>query len=206
MVKADLMTFAVLLFLIQGCAGLKRFAYEGFRRDGWQKPEMVLQALDVRPGQSVADLGAGGGYFTFRLADAVGKKGRVYAVDIDSDMTEYLKERAAEKGYKNVEVVLAAPDDPRLPGNGIDLLFTCNTYHHLAERSDYFARARKYLRPNGRVAIIDHNGKGFFGWLFGHATPSDVIRRELEAAGYQLEREHHFLSRQNFLVFRASES
>ena len=102
-----------------GCTASKRLAYEGFGRDTWQQSERVVKELGLKPGDQVADLGAGSGYFTFRLADAVGPSGRVYAVDIDSAMLEYLTRQAIERGYQNVETVLAAPDDPRLPDGGI---------------------------------------------------------------------------------------
>ncbi len=186
---------------IGGCTTFKRFAYEGFGRERWQQPEKVIQTLGIQPGQRIADLGAGGGYFTFRLADATGQGGTVYAVDIDPDMIAYLKQHAADEGYRNVEVIEAAPDDPRLPDQGVDLIFTANTFHHIAERTAYFVRARRYLRPGGRVAIIEYAGKGFFNRLFGHWTATDVIRNELEAAGYTLEHEYDFLPRQSFLVF-----
>lgn len=194
------MILAVTLLLGGGCADVKRFAYEGFGRDRWQRPEAVIAALAIEPGSRVADLGAGGGYFTFRLADAVGSTGRVYAVDVDPAMVDYLKERAAKDGYQNVETVLAATDDPRLP-SPVDLLFTCNTYHHLEDRSTYFARAKRYLTPKGRIAIIEGNGTGWFARIFGHATPAPVIRAELDQAGYRLDQEHGVLSRQHFLVF-----
>lgn len=197
-------TIAVLVGLVgSGCTAFKRWAYgEGESRDAWQYPDRVIAELAIQPGQHIADLGAGGGYFTFRLADAVGNTGKVYAVDIDPDMTAYLQQRAAKDGYRNVVVILAAPSDPRLPENGVDLIFTCDTYHHLEHRTAYFARLRKALRPGGRVAIIDHNGNaGLFVGLFGHFTPSSVMRSELEAAGYTLENEYTFLPRQSFMVF-----
>jgi predicted methyltransferase len=194
--------FGVLLATLAGaCTILKRCAYEGFGRDRWQRPEEVVRLLEVAPGQRVADLGAGGGYFTFRLADAVGPTGAVYAVDVDEGMVGYLRTRAADEGRANVEVVLASPDDARLPSDGVDLVFTCNTYHHLSDRTAYFARLRSRLRPGGRVAVVEYSGEG--GWLarwFGHATEPTLIRRELEAAGYRLARQYA-LPRQSFQVF-----
>jgi SAM-dependent methyltransferase len=191
----------VVALLCGGCAASKKFAYEGWGRDRAQQPERVVEALRIAPGSRVADLGAGGGYFTFRFADAVGADGRVYAIDIDPDMLGYLRERVAEDGYGNVEVVEASGDDPHLPAGGVDLLFTCNTYHHLQDREAYFARLQPALRPDGRVAIVEYDGSGFFGWLFGHATSPETIRTEMEAAGYRLAEQHDFLSDQSFLIF-----
>ncbi len=198
-------TLIVLLITCAGCTDVKRWAYEGFDRDEWQHPEEVIQALTIKPEEQIADLGSGSGYFTFRLADAVGPSGRVYAVDIDADMNAHLAKRLQEKGYKNIEVMLAKPHDPGLPENGVDLIFSANTYHHLENRPSYFANARKYLRPNGRLAIIDFNGEGLLQQLSGHYTPSDVIQRELQEAGYALERELTFLPKQVFLIFASGE-
>ena len=194
-----------MLITCAGCTDVKRWAYEGFDRDEWQHPEEVIQALTIKPEEQIADLGSGSGYFTFRLADAVGPSGQVYAVDIDADMNAHLAKRLQEKGYKNIEVMLAKPHDPGLPENGVDLIFSTNTYHHLENRPSYFANARKYLRPNGRLAIIDFNGEGLLQQLSGHYTPSDVIQRELQEAGYALERELTFLPKQVFLIFASGE-
>jgi ubiquinone/menaquinone biosynthesis C-methylase UbiE len=188
-----------------GCAELKRFAYEGTDRDTWQRPDQVIHALGLPPGGQVADIGAGGGYFTLRLADAVGPSGRVYAVDVDSDMVEYLEKEAREKGYENVEAVLAKEGDPLLPQAQLDLIFLCNTYHHLPERADYFRRARKYLRAGGRVVIIDFNDHALWQRWFGHSVDGQLIRSEFEAAGYRLEHEYDFLPEQHFLVFATAE-
>jgi predicted methyltransferase len=185
-----------------GCGSLKRFAYEGFNRERWQHPDEVVRVLGIKPGETVADLGAGGGYFTFRLARAVGPSGKVYAVDIDPAMVDYLRARAERENVTNVEVVLATEDDPRLPADGVDLIFTCNTYHHLAARPTYFARLKQYLRAQGRIAIIDHErGSGFLARIFGHSTADTVVRDEMRAAGYALEAAFDILPRQNFLVF-----
>lgn len=191
-------------FTAAGCSALKQCAYEGFGRDSWQHPDKVIQALGIEPGEHVADLGAGSGYFTFRLARAVGMDGQVYAVDVDPDMVALLTERVEEEGHENIEVILADPNDPRLSEGRLDLVFTCNVYHHLKNRSAYFARLEKSLRPDGRVAIIDFSGEGWFSWLFGHATPEDVVEREMKEAGYTLARRLDFLPKQVFLTFAPS--
>jgi ubiquinone/menaquinone biosynthesis C-methylase UbiE len=201
--NAAVALFALLVLPFEyGCSSLKRFAYEGFGRERWQQPDEVVRVLGIKPGETVADLGAGGGYFTFRLAQAVGPSGKVYAVDVDPAMVDYLKARAAREGFTNVEVVLAAEDDARLPPGSVDLVFSCNTYHHLSERPTYFARLRQYLRPEGRIAIIDYERRtGFFARVFGHATAHTEVREEMHSAGYALEAAFEILPRQNFLVF-----
>jgi ubiquinone/menaquinone biosynthesis C-methylase UbiE len=190
--------FLLLALLLPSCAAFKRCAYEGFGRDGWQQPERVVETLALSPGDRVADLGAGGGFFTFRLAQAVGPDGVVYAVDVDESMTDHLTSRAAGLGHANVQAVLAPYDDPNLPDGSIDLLFTCNTYHHFEDRVAYFERVRADLAPGGRVAIVDFDGPGF---LRSHYSEKADIEREMEQAGYRLVADHDFLDRQSFLVF-----
>lgn len=196
---------ALLLSLVSSCTTVKRLMYEGWGRDSWQQPERVVRELGLESGDLVADLGSGGGYFTFRLADAVRPTGRVYAVDVDEGLLDHVRKEAAERDYPNVETVLAAYDDPRLPQDGVDLIFTCDTYHHLTDRSAYFERAARYLRSGGRVAILDFSGAGWLVRLFGHFTAADTIRQEMETAGYRLEKSFDFIDRQSFQIFvRAS--
>ena len=184
-----------------GCGGWKRFAYEGFDRDDWQKPSEVIALLDVAKGAHVTDVGAGGGYFTFKLAAVVGDTGRIYAVDVDDDMIDYLNERIAEEGVGNVEVIRGAYEDPLLPDGRIDLLFTSNTYHHIEARSDYFARVRLDLAPGGRVAILELNDQSWFPRTFGHMTSKQTIVEEMTAAGFELVADFDVVERQHFLVF-----
>ncbi len=189
---------------IVSCGGsFRRFLYAGPGRDGWQQPDRVVEALAVAPGARVADLGAGGGYFTFRLADAVGPDGLVFAIDVDPNMLEYLEERVRDEGIANVKVVEAAYDDARIPESGADLVLTVNTYHHISDRPVYFRQLAGSLRPGGRVAIIELDDGSWFRRWFGHYTDADVIRSEMESAGYRLAAEHDFLDRQSFLVFAA---
>ena len=191
----------LVLLLLAGCATLKQCAYEEFNRDQWQQPHKVVESLQIRPGDRVADLGSGSGYFTFRLAKAVGTQGRVYAVDIDQEMNDLVAKRAREEGLAHVEVVLAKPDDPLLPPAGADLIFAVNTYHHIENRVGYFANLQKYLRANGRIAVIDFDRRAWIEGLWSHYTPSEFIKREMEQAGYALQREFDFLDRQSFLIF-----
>ena len=200
-----ILALVLIALVCGGCNALKRTAYEGFDRNEWQHPEEI-RSLGLLAGDHVADLGSGSGYFTVRLASAVGSTGKVYAVDVDREMNDYVVKRAQEEGYNNVEVILAEYDDPLLPESGVDLIFTCNTYHHLENRVQYFANVRKHLRPNGRVAIVDFNGEGWFQKIFGHWTAGEVIQKEMEEAGYVLQREFTFLPKQFFLVFSTQAS
>jgi arsenite methyltransferase len=187
--------------LVAGCAQLKQCAYRGINRDQWQQPEKVIGALQIRPGEKIADLGAGGGYFTFKLAAAAGPTGKVYAVDVDHEMVELINNQAQKDSVKNVETILAKIDDPLLPKDGVDLIFTSNTYHHFDDRIAYFSKLRKYLTPSGRLAIIDFDRRAWFEGLLRHYTPSEFIKREMEQSGYSLQQELNFLDRQSFQIF-----
>lgn len=185
------------LSFLAGCGAVKRMAYAPPGRDKVQQPERVVAALAIPRGASVADIGAGGGYFSFRFADAVGDEGRVYAVDVDPDMLGYLRERVRDEQRANIEVVEAAPDDSRLPASSVDLIFLCNTYHHLSDRSEYFDALRARLRPGGRIAIVEYKAGA-------HGTSAELIRAELADAGYRSVQEETFLDEQSFLIFTPS--
>jgi arsenite methyltransferase len=189
---------AASLVWLTGCGSIKRCAYEGFDRDEWQQPARVIADLAIAEGAKVADLGAGGGYFTFPLAEAVGPQGRVYAVDIDESMNAFVLREARERELAHVRTVLAAEDDPRLP-EPVDLVFTSNTYHHLEDRAAYFRRVReRHLAPGGRVAIVEFRPN-----VTSHATKRETIEAEMAAAGFRLAKSFDYLQRQHFLVFIA---
>jgi len=199
--RAAVLLVAAIALLLSSCGALKRCAYEGFLRDRWQQPERVVADLALAPGARVADLGAGGGYFTFRLAQAVGPAGLVYAVDIDPDMVDFLAEQAAEQELANVRPVLAAVDDARLPER-VDLVFTSNTYHHLENRTAYFGALRdRALASGGRVAIVEYRPE-----VTSHATARETIEQEMTAAGFRLVKSFDYLERQHFLVFESASS
>jgi predicted methyltransferase len=194
--KAAVLLVAAVALLVSGCGALKRCAYEGLGRDAWQQPERVVADLGLAAGARVADLGAGGGYFTVRLARAVGPSGLVYAADVDPDMVDFLAEQAAEQKLSNVRPVLSADDDARLPER-VDLVFTSNTYHHLENRVAYFSALReRAIAAGGRVAIVEYRPEAT-----SHATARETIEQELTAAGFRLEKSFDYLERQHFLVF-----
>jgi arsenite methyltransferase len=178
---------------------LKGFAYAGPGRSRWQQPNRVIAELDLRPGSRVADLGAGAGYFTLRLARAVGPSGVVYAVDTDPDMPSTVAERAVKQGLANVVAVEARPEDPCLP-EAVDLIFLANAYHHIPDPATYFTQLAGSLRPGGRIAVIEALPRGLHR-LFGHATTAQEVRSTLAVAGYRPVGNHEFLPRQSFQLF-----
>ncbi len=195
-----------LLLCTTGCTSLKVLSYEGPGRDRWQQPEEVIRVLDIQPGDVVADIGSGGGYFSLHLAEAVGPEGTVYAADIDPAMNRYLERRARRAGHDNIKTILADPDDPNLPETGVDLIFMSNTYHYLDDPTAYFSDLQRTLGPSGRLAIIDFDGTKWRHRVTGHFSRRDEVLKELQTAGYELVEEFHFTDRQYFLVFSQSGS
>ena len=174
-------------------------------RDAYQKPAQVVDALGVKPGMAVADLGAGSGYFTRRFAEAVTEKGKVYAIDVEPEMLTYIQESLVHMHIAyTAEFILARPDDPKLPLDSVDLIFVCNVFHHLENRAKYFSNVRGALKPNGRIAILDfyHDERsGEVGFPRHHLVPRDRVIEEMTQAGYRLAKEHSFLPRQYFFEF-----
>ena len=174
-------------------------------RDQYQKPSQVVEALGLKPGMAVADLGSGSGYFTRRFVVAVTDSGMVYAIDVEQEMLTYAKESLVHLHVPfTAEFILARPDSPKLPTDSVDLIFVCNTYHHLENRATYFSNVKSALKPGGRIAIIDfyHDDRsGPLGFPKHHLVPHDTVVTEMTEAGYKLLREHTFLPRQYFLEF-----
>lgn len=191
-------TFLVLWFA--GCAELAYRQMNDPARDAWQKPKTVIEMLAIAPGSNVADLGAGGGYFTWYLAEAVGPHGAVYAVEINDTALQMLEQARTSRGATHVVPVRARPESANLP-EPVDLVFNCDTYHHMEHRTAYFHALARHLRPGGRVAILEFHPRGFFSGLLRHGTAKEVVRHEMEAAGYRLVSDFDVIDRQHFQIF-----
>jgi ubiquinone/menaquinone biosynthesis C-methylase UbiE len=169
-------------------------------RDAWQIPDRVIDALGLKPGQAVADIGAGTGYFTVRLARSAAAP-TVYAVDIEEKMVQYLRGRAAKEGLESVIAVQASADRTNLPAP-VDVVLIVNTYHHIPNRVAYFRELRKSMTPSARLAIVDFR-KGVPGGPPDHFRfTAEQITSELTKAGFALQAQHDFLPRQLFLIFQ----
>ncbi len=171
-------------------------------RDQWQMPGKVLAALDLKRGQTVADLGAGTGYFSVRLARSAAAP-KVYAVDIEPSMIAYLKKRAATEGLKNIVAVQASPESANLP-EPVDLILIVDTLHHIADREIYLRKLAASLKPQGRLAIIDWRRGGPMGPPEEFRFTPEEIHQELAKAGFKQIAQHDFLPNQLFLVFSRS--
>jgi predicted methyltransferase len=173
------------------------------KRDAYQKPEEVIKALSIKEGEVIADIGAGSGYFTFRLAQAVGPKGRVYAVDINPDMIMRLNRRIRDLNVSNVATILCPPDDPLLADASVNRVFLCDTWHHIAGHAQYLALLKRMLKPGGEVIMVDFKkAKTPIGPPMEFRIDRDDLVREMETNGFQLAAEHTFLDYQYFLLFK----
>lgn len=171
------------------------------KRDAYQKPHEVIVALDLKPGEVIADIGAGSGYFSFRFAQHV-RPGRVYAVDIGPDMILHMNRCIRDLGITNITTVLAPPDDPLLADASLDRVFICDTWHHVEKQGEYLAKLKKMLKPGGQLVMIDFQKRELpVGPPLEMKIAREDLVRQLGGAGFQLLKEYTFLPYQYFLVF-----
>ena len=162
----------------------------------------VMDILAIAPGKTVADIGAGSGWFAVRAAKRVTDTGTVYAVDINPEAVQYIGQRVKKEELHNIRTILSQPDDPKLPANTVDSVLLLKTYHEVANPVALLRNLRSSLRPGTRVGIIDRNGNGQ-----DHGVQKEVVIHEAGQAGYRLLEEHDDLVKADkvdyFLVFVA---
>jgi len=170
------------------------------------RPDEILRHLDICSGESIADVGSGGGYFTHRFAEEVGAGGHVYAVDVNAKNLGFIREESKKRGINGqLTLVLAEEGRTNLLDNSVDLVFSRNAFHHIENPTEYFRKLKKALRPEAKVVIIDNKKeKGFMSRL-GHSSTEEEIVRSLKKAGYRLESSFDFLDRQWFFVFSVAQ-
>ena len=175
-------------------------------RDAYQKPDQVMAALAFRPGERVADIGAGSGYFARRISKAVGPAGVVWAIDIAPDVLEYLEARARREGLANVRIQRVQPDDPQLPAGGVDTILMVDTLHYVKDRGAYARKLRAGLAPGGRVVVIDFLPKSPEERSWGPPPEQKLSREEVDVAmaeaGLVPAQVHEFLTEQFFVEYR----
>jgi SAM-dependent methyltransferase len=175
---------------------------EGPDRDVWQKPDRIMDALGIAEGSVVADLGAGGGWFTVRLARRVGPNGLVYAEDIQRQMIESIGRRVGREGLTNVRTVLGTPSDPALPSGTLDAILIVNTYREMEDPVALLSNAAQALKPRGQIGILDYKKDGLGpGPPLEERVDPEAIVRDAGAAGLRLLRRASFLPYQFFLIF-----
>jgi ubiquinone/menaquinone biosynthesis C-methylase UbiE len=172
------------------------------KRDAYQKPHEVLSALNIKPGEVIADIGAGSGYFTFRLSHFVGDKGKIYAVDVSPDMVRHVNRRIRETKATNVVTILADNDDPLLADQSVNRFFICDVWHHVENQTKYLSLMKKMLKPGGEIVMIDFHKKDLpFGPPMQMKIAREDLIKQVEVNGFKLSKEHTFLPHQYFLVF-----
>jgi predicted methyltransferase len=172
-------------------------------RDREQRPDEVIRTMGLRDGDVVADVGAGTGYFTRRLARAVAPRGRVYAVEIQPEMIALLKQGVEKAGLTNVVPVLGTAEDPRLPPAALDWILLVDVYHELQQPKAVLAKMREALKPTGRVALVEYRLEGPTALHIRkeHRMSPKQVLAEWEPAGFRLAARHEFLPTQHFFVF-----
>ena len=177
-------------------------ALEDPQRDAYQKPHEVLSALRLKPGETIADIGAGSGYFTFRLSHFVGEKGKIYAVDVSPDMILYINRRIRDLKVNNVISILADPDDPLLPDRSVNRFFFSESWHHIENQTKYLSLMKRMLKPGGEIVMIDFHKKEIpVGPPLEMRIAREALIKLMEQNGFRLAKEHTFLPYQYFLVF-----
>ncbi len=192
--------FSIVLML--HCSDIMPWIFNKGASDPDNKPDEVIKAINIKPGNHVADLGAGGGYYTLRFANEVGKNGIVYAVDINQDYLDQIITNAKKEGLDNVESVLANEDNSLLPEKSIDLVFVRNVFHHLPDNVvDYFIKLQRVMKLGGRIVIIDPRCSNFLNTIIGHCTTEEDVIKKMEKAGYNKSESFDFLPKQSMVIF-----
>lgn len=171
-------------------------------REEEENPAKLLAALELKPGQVVADIGCGNGYYTLLMAKKVGPTGKVYAVDIQREMLEMLEARARAAGLDNIVPVLSSPADPKLPTDAVDLILLVDVYHEFAYPEQMLAAMRKSLNPDGVVALAEYRLEDpQIPIKLLHKMSKKQIRIEYESNGFELERQFDGLPWQHLMFF-----
>jgi predicted methyltransferase len=175
--------------------------FEDPKRDKRLQPDRIMDILGIKEGSSVADIGAGSGWFTVRAARRVGNSGVVYAEDINGEYLKYIDARAKRESLPNIRTILGKDYDPLLPAKSIDAVLLLKTYHEVAQPIRLLKRVRESIRPDGLLGIIDRNGKGD-----DHGLDKEIVIDEVGRAGFVLVNQYDFVKPDNvdyFLVFRS---
>jgi ubiquinone/menaquinone biosynthesis C-methylase UbiE len=174
-------------------------------REAEEAPDTALDAIRIAKGSTVADVGAGAGYIAWRLAKRVGPAGKVYANDIQPEMIELLRKNMAERKIANVEPVLGALDDPKLPRGGIDLALLVDVYHEFSEPRAMLRRIRESLKPDGRLVLLEYRAEDPNVPIRPeHKMTVAQVKAEVEPEGFRLDKVLEMLPRQHILIFRKS--
>lgn len=171
------------------------------RLNGLQPPDKIMDAVGIKPGMIIGEVGAGEGRMTVWLAERVGDDGKVYANDINEESLKHLNRRCEGDAIGNIQTVLGEVEHARLPKNTLDIAFMINVYHHLARPVPLIKSVRPSLKPGGLLAIVDRDPEKS-GGAGNHNTPRERLIRQVESSGFVLEREETFLEEDNIYIFK----
>lgn len=172
-----------------------------------EQPDRVIATMKLAPGDVVADIGSGSGYFTRRLAKAVLPAGKVYGVDIQPEMNAILAENCKKEGIENVEIILSEEADPKLPAESVDWILLVDVYHEFQQPIPMLAKMREALKPGGRVALLEYRLHGDTGAHIqkDHRMSVEQVLAEWEPAGFRLVTRHEFLPTQHLFIFEKTD-
>jgi ubiquinone/menaquinone biosynthesis C-methylase UbiE len=176
---------------------------EWAKRDAWQRPAEVMDAMGAAAGSVVADIGAGRGYFTFRLAERVGPQGKVYAVEIEDNLLEQIRSRAKREGVQQIETIRGTTDDPRLPASALDAILVVNAYHEMRHYNAMLQGMLRALKPGGRLVVLDQSAKAGRDrdvYFREHHLPEEIVREDALRNGL------HFLNKRDAIRVAAGET
>jgi predicted methyltransferase len=186
-----LTSLVIVLASVLVCPACRAAQESGPARDTWQRPQEVMDALGIKAGTAVADVGCGSGYFTFKLAERVGPQGEVYAEDIDEKEVAGIGRRAKLEVLKQVRPIVGVADDPRLPSATLDAILVVNSYHEWREYSKMLQHLAAALKPGGLLAIIDgvaEPGKPREAYYSRHRMPEEIVREDAAREGFRFVR------------------
>ena len=193
--KVSLTIVYILALIYHSCIALDD------NRDSWQQPEKIMDTVGIREGMVIGEVGAGEGYFTFKLAKRVGSNGFVYANDIKARVLKIIERRCEEEGYNNIKTVLGEVDDPKFPKNELDMVIMVIAFHDFAKPVELMQNLKASLKPTATVVIVERDPDK---WEHGrhHFMTKDEILKTVENANYELLRIETFLPRDNIFIYK----
>jgi len=191
-----------LFIFISQVQGQEQDAYEK-RLNKLQPPDKVMDAIGVKPGMLIGEVGAGNGRYAVKMAERVGPLGKIYANDINPVKINYLNRRCSRNGITNIEIILGTVTDPKLPKGKLDIVYLINTFHHLDKPIELLKNIIPALKPGGRLVVIEHETEKS-GHMDGHSSHQKTVLKKVQEAGFKLERIETFLKLDNIYIFQVN--
>ncbi len=199
LLSITLLVSGLFIFIFQ-VQGQEQDAYEK-RLNKLQPPDKVMDAMGVKPGMLIGEVGAGNGRYAVKMAGRVGPLGKIYANDINPVKINFLNLRCKRNGITNIETILGTVTDPKLPKGKLDIVYLINTFHHLDKPIELLKNIIPALKPGGRLVIIEHETEKS-GYMDGHSSHQKTVLKQVQEAGFNLERIETFLKLDNIYIFQ----